>query len=110
MERPARGMIDEAQKAKLIFSSIAAVVTILLIFSFVRGNKMRTQRDAALGEIETLKADNVKLSRYLESRTQEMERYRKSYESCRTKLRYTKPARRTSKKKKTSSRKRTTRR
>jgi len=36
--RPERGTIDEAQKAKLIFISLAAVVTILLIISFVYGN------------------------------------------------------------------------
>ena len=46
--RPERGTIDEAQKAKLIFISLAVAALILLIISFVSGNKARTQRDAAL--------------------------------------------------------------
>jgi cell division protein FtsB len=79
--RPDRGM-DDAQKQKLIFISVAAVVTILLIFSFLNGNKARTQRDAALAEVATLKEDNAKLSRWLEERTQEMEKYKKAYEEC----------------------------
>lgn len=90
--RPERRAFDDAMKAKLIFIAIAAVVTILLIFSFVGGNKARAQRDAALKEVEALKADTIKLSQYLESRTQEMERYKKAYEDCRTKLRYSTPA------------------
>lgn len=111
MDRPERGNIDDAQKAKLIFGSIAAVVFILLIFSFVQGNKAGSQRDAALREVEALRAENAKLSQYLETRTQEMEQYKRSYEDCRTKLKYTTPAKKsTSKKTATkSTRKKTTR-
>ena len=83
--RPERGTIDEAQKAKLIFISLASVVLILLVISFVYGNKARTQRDMALKEIEALKQDNVKLSQWLEERTQEAEKYKKSYEECKAK-------------------------
>ena len=83
--RPERGTIDDAQKAKLIFISLAAVVTILLIISFVYGNKARTQRDAALKEVEALRQDNVKLSQWLEERTQETEKYKKAYEECKAK-------------------------
>lgn len=90
--------MDDAQKAKLIFISLAAVVTILLIFSFVWGNQARAQRDAALKEVEALKVDNTKLSQWLEERTQESEKYRKAYEECRTKLKYTPPAKKTTKK------------
>lgn len=82
--RPERG-VDDAQKQKLIFISVAAVVTILLIISFVYGNKARAQRDAAVKEIETLKQDNTKLSQWLEERTQEMEKYKKAYEECKAK-------------------------
>lgn len=82
--RPERGT-DDPQKAKLIFISLAAVVTILLIFSFVWGNKARTQRDAALKEAEELKLDNAKLSQWLEERTQEAEKYKKAYEECKAK-------------------------
>jgi cell division protein FtsB len=99
MEKPERGTIDDAQRAKLIFISVAAVVTILLIFSFVSGNKARTQRDAALKEAAALKGENVKLSQYLEQRTQEMEQYKKAYEDCKTKLRYAAPAKKTTAKK-----------
>lgn len=82
--RPERG-IDEAQKSKLIFISLAAVVTILLIISFVYGNKARTQRDAAIKEVEALKLDNTKLSQWLEERTQEVEKYKRAYEECKAK-------------------------
>ena len=82
--RPERG-IDEAQKSKLIFISLAAVVTILLIISFVYGNKARTQRDAAQKEVEALKLDNTKLSQWLEERTQEVEKYKKTLEECKAK-------------------------
>ena len=110
MDRPERGTIDDAQKAKLIFGSIAAVVLILLIFSFMQGNKAKTQRDAAQREVAALKAENVKLSQYLEDRTREMEQYKRSYEDCKTKLRYAAPAKKTAAKKTTkSTKKKTTR-
>jgi hypothetical protein len=83
--RPERGSIDEAQKSKLIFISLAAVVMILLIISFVYGNKARTQRDVALKEVEALKLDNTKLSQWLEERTQESERYKRALEECKAK-------------------------
>ncbi len=105
--RPDRGSMDEAQKAKLIFISLAAVVTILLIISFVYGNKARTQRDAALKEVEALKLDNAKLSQWLEEKTQDNEKLRKSLEECKAKPK-AKPAakttKKTTKKKKTSGR------
>jgi cell division protein FtsB len=88
---------EDPQKAKLIFISLAAVVTILLIFSFVWGNKARTQRDAALKEAETLKQDNAKLSQWLEDRTQEVEKYKKAYEDCKAKPKA--PAKKTTAKK-----------
>ncbi len=80
--RPERGSMDEAQKAKLIFISLAAVVTILLIISFVYGNKARTQRDAALKEVEALKQDNAKLSQWLDERNAEIEKNKKDLEEC----------------------------
>lgn len=83
--RSDRSNMDEAQKAKLIFISLAAVVTILLIISFVYGNKARTQRDAALKEVEALKMDNTRLSQWLEERTQEVEKCKKSLEECKAK-------------------------
>ena len=100
--RPERG-IDDAQKSKLIFISLAAVVTILLIISFVYGNKARTQRDAAQKEVEALKLDNTKLSQWLEERTQEVEKYKKTLEECKAKPKAEKkkPAAKSTKKKTT---------
>ncbi len=89
--RPERGNMDEAQKAKLIFISLAAVVTILLIISFVYGNKARTQRDTALKEVEALKQDNAKLSQWLDERNAEIEKYKKDFADCSAKLK-AKPA------------------
>ena len=89
--RQERSSMDEAQKSKLIFISLAAVVTILLIISFVYGNKARTERDAAKKEVEALKLDNTKLSQWLEERTQEVEKYKKALEECKAKPK-TKPA------------------
>jgi hypothetical protein len=83
--RPDRSNMDEAQKAKLIFISLAAVVTILLIISFVYGNKARTQRDAALKEVEALKLDNTRLSQWLEERTQSLETCKKQLDECKSK-------------------------
>ena len=105
--RPERGTIDEAQKAKLIFISLAAVVTILLIFSYVSGNKARTQRDAALKEVEAVKQDNAKLSQWLEERTQESEKYKKALEECRAKSK-AKPAAKKPAAKSTAKKKKTT--
>ena len=104
--RPERGSIDEAQKSKLIFISLAAVVTILLIISFVYGNKARTQRDAAIKEVEALKLDNTKLSQWLEERTQDSEKYKKAWEECKTKPK-TKPAAKKSSSKTTTKKKTT---
>lgn len=104
--RPERGSIDDAQKTKLIFISLAAVVTILLIISFVSGNKARTQRDAAVKEVEALKLDNTKLSQWLEERTQESEKYKRALEECKAKPKAKpaakKPASKTTAKKKTT--------
>ena len=104
--RPERSSMDEAQKSKLIFISLAAVVTILLIISFVYGNKARTQRDAALKEVEALKLDNTKLSQWLEERTQDSEKYKKAWEECKTKPK-TKPAAKKSSSKTTTKKKTT---
>ncbi len=95
--RPDRSSMDQAQKAKLIFISLAAVVTILLIISFVYGNKARQARDAAQKEVEALKQDNAKLSQWLEERTQEVEKYKKALEECKAKPK-PKPAAKSSKK------------
>jgi cell division protein FtsB len=101
--------MDEAQKAKLIFISVAAVVTILLIISFVYGNKARNERDAARTEVEALKQDNAKLSQWLEERTQENDKLKKAFEECRAKPKPKAPVKKAAPKKTTPKKKPTTR-
>jgi regulatory protein YycI of two-component signal transduction system YycFG len=102
--RPERSSMDEAQKTKLIFISLAAVVTILLIISFVYGNRARNERDAARKDLELLKQDNVKLSRWLEDKTQESEQCKKALEECKAKPKPA-PAKKAPAKKTTTSKK-----
>ena len=45
MDRPERSDKDDAQKAKLIFLSLAAIVTVLLIWSLYAANKARSEPD-----------------------------------------------------------------
>jgi regulatory protein YycI of two-component signal transduction system YycFG len=101
--------MDEAQKAKLIFISVAAVVTILLIISFVYGNKARNERDAARTEVEALKQDNAKLSQWLEERTQETDKLKKALEECKAKPKPKAPAKKAAPKKTTTKKKTTAR-
>jgi cell division protein FtsB len=68
---------DAAQKAKLIFLSLAALVVVLLLTSFIYAGKARSARNAALQELEACKQDNGKLTQWLEERTQEVEKLKK---------------------------------
>jgi cell division protein FtsB len=68
---------DAAQKAKLIFLSLAALVVVLLLTSFIYAGKARSARNAALQELEACKQDNAKLTQWLEERTQEVEKLKK---------------------------------
>lgn len=73
MDRPDKGEKDDTQKAKLIFLSLAGLVTILLIWSLYAANKARTERDAVKQEVETLKQDNARLEQILKDQTQEID-------------------------------------
>lgn len=86
MEKPDRNEKDAAQKAKLIFLSIAAVVIILLIVSLVTATRARSERTAALNELELIKQDNAKLSKWLEERTREVEEYKNTLDKCQAKV------------------------
>lgn len=77
MDRGNGGDDDAAQKAKLIFLSVAALVAVLLLTSFIYAGKARSARNAALQELEACKQDNDKLTRWLEERTQEVEKLKK---------------------------------
>ncbi len=85
MDRPERTERDDAQKAKLVFLSLAALVTILLIWSLYAANKARTERDAARQETEMLKQDNMKLEQLLKDQNQELDTVKKKLQQCETK-------------------------
>jgi Tfp pilus assembly protein PilO len=85
MDRPERTERDDAQKAKLVFLSLAALVTILLIWSLYAANKARTERDAAKQEAEMLKSDNIRLEQFLKDSNQELETVKKKLQQCETK-------------------------
>ncbi len=85
MERQDRNEKDDTQKAKLIFLSLAALVTIFLIWSLYAANKARTERDTAKQEAEILKQDNAKLEQYLKDRDQEIDALKKKLQQCEAK-------------------------
>jgi Tfp pilus assembly protein PilO len=85
MDRPDRNEKDDAQKAKLVFLSLAALVTILLIWSLYTMNKARTERDAAKQEAEMLKQDSVKLEQLLKDQNQEIDTLKKKLQQCESK-------------------------
>ncbi len=89
MERQDRNEKDDAQKAKLIFLSLAALVTILLIWSLYAANKARTERDTAKQEAEMLKQDNAKLEQLLKDQNQEVDALKKKLEQCEAKAKPT---------------------
>jgi chromosome segregation ATPase len=77
MEKTERNEHDDSQKAKLVFISLAALVTILLIWSLVSANNARSDRDKARQEVEALKSDNAKLEQMVKDQNQELESLRK---------------------------------
>jgi len=91
MERTDRNEKDDAQKAKLIFISLAALVSILLIVTFVYANKARTERNAARQELEAVKQDNAKLEQMLKDQSQEIDALKKKIQQLEAKAK-AKPA------------------
>lgn len=65
MERTDRNEKDDAQKAKLIFISLAVAVVFVLGWSLVSASSARKERDAARQELELVKQDNAKLEQML---------------------------------------------
>lgn len=82
MERPERNDKDDTQKAKLIFLSIAAVVTILLIWSFYTANKAKVERDKAIQEVELLRTDTAKLEQMLKEQSLINDDLKKKVQIC----------------------------
>jgi septal ring factor EnvC (AmiA/AmiB activator) len=86
MERPDRTEKDDAQKAKLIFFSLAALVTILLIWSFYTANNARHERDQARQEIDLVKQDNAKLEQMLKDQNQINDELKNKLQLCEDKI------------------------
>jgi len=86
MERPDRTEKDDTQKAKLIFLSLAALVTILLIWSFYTANNARRERDQARQEIDLVKQDNAKLEQMLKDQNQMNDDLKNKLLACETKI------------------------
>ena len=84
MDRPERTEKDDTQKLKLIFLSLAALVTILLIWSLVTANRARAERDAVRLEAETLKQDNARLELILKDQNQQIDELKKKVQQCET--------------------------
>ncbi len=85
MDRMEHEEKDSAQKAKLIFFSLAGLVVVLLIWSFVSAGRARSERNAALQELEACKQDNAKITQWLDERTKEADTLKKDLEKCKTK-------------------------
>jgi len=85
MERPDRTEKDDAQKAKLIFISLAALVTILLIWSFYTANNARQERDKARQETEQIRQENARLEQMLKEQNQINDDLKKKLQVCETK-------------------------
>ncbi len=82
---------DAAQKAKFIFLSVAALVVVLLLVSFVMANRARSERDAAQKELEACKQDNAKLTQFLDDQTREIDKLKKQVGQAKSKAK-AKPA------------------
>ncbi len=91
MERPDRDEKDDALKAKLIFFSLAALVTILLIWSFYTANSARRARDQAIQEIDLAKQENAKLEQMLKDQNQINDDLKNKLQLCESKIK-AKPA------------------
>jgi hypothetical protein len=85
MERPDRTEKDDAQKAKLIFFSLGALVFILLIWSFYTAHNAGQERDKARQETEQLKQDNARLEQMLKDQNQMNDDLKKKLQLCESK-------------------------
>jgi len=91
MERTDRNEKDDAQKAKLIFLSLAALVVVLLIWSIAAASKARSERDSAKRDLEMIRSDNIKLEQMVKDLNQENEALKKKVQQLETKAK-AKPA------------------
>lgn len=77
MEPVDRNERDDAQKAKIIFFSLVALVLILLFWSISSATKARSERNAATRELDAVKSDNIKLEQMVRDLNQENETLKK---------------------------------
>jgi uncharacterized protein YlxW (UPF0749 family) len=96
---------EAAQRAKVIFLSLAASVAILLIASFVYAAKARSERNALRQEVAQLRQDNADLTQWLEERTQEVEKLKKRLQGGQAKPKAKTPSKPAPKKKTTAPKK-----
>ena len=109
MERPDRSEKDEAQKAKLIFFSLAALVLILLIWSFYtaniarrEANSAKLERDQARQEIDAVKSENAKFVQSLNDQRRTNDELKNQLQLCESKLKAKPPAKKPSTSKKST--------
>lgn len=68
---------DREQRAKFIFLSVAGVVILLLLTSFMIAGRARSGRDDALRELEQCRQENTQLARHLDRVQSETDQLRK---------------------------------
>jgi len=85
MERPDKVEKEDTQKLKLIFLSLAVLVTILLVWSLYAANKARMERDSAKQDLELVKQDNAKLEQMVKDSGQEIDALKKQVQQCEAK-------------------------
>ncbi len=83
---------DASQKAKFIFLSVAALVVVLVLVSFIIANKARSERDALGKELEACRQDNAKLTQFLDDQTRELDKLKKQVAALQTKAKTKAPA------------------
>jgi uncharacterized protein YlxW (UPF0749 family) len=104
MDRTDRNGKDDAQKAKLIFLSLAVLVAVLLIWSFAAASKARSERNTAQQELEMVRQDNAKLEQMLKDTTQENDTLKKKVQQLEARTK-SKPAAKKGKTPKSSAKK-----
>jgi len=85
MDRPDKVEKDDTQKLKLVFLSLAVLVTILLVWSLYAANKARMERDSAKQDLELVKQDNAKLELMVKDSSQEIDALKKQVQQCEAK-------------------------
>ncbi len=102
MESPDRSEKDDAQKAKLIFFTLAVLVTILLIWSFYTASKAKQERDKAKQETEQLTQETSRLEQMLKDQNVVNDQLKMQLQSCESRVKAKPAAKKPSAAKKTT--------